>query len=56
MLARTPDRAASTPIFTGWVCPSDGTLANELAAIAPLEILRKSLRLWADMIVLRLML
>ena len=48
ILPSTPERDARTPTLTGPACASHGTLASELAASAPPEILRKSLRFRTD--------
>src|SRR5215813_1107924 len=48
MLPSTPDRDARTPTLTGPDCANDGTPASELAASAPPEIFRKSLRFRTD--------
>src|SRR5262245_66300037 len=53
MLASTPERAASTPIFTGPDCANDGTLVNELAASALADCFRKSLRFLTDIVSLQ---
>src|SRR5436190_4210620 len=53
MLASTPERAASTPIFTGPDCANDGTLVNELAASALADCFRKSLRFFTDIVSLQ---
>src|SRR5690242_3713606 len=48
MLPSTPERDARTPTLTGPDCANEGTPASELAASAPPEIFRKSLRLPTD--------